>query len=149
MGKWASKHRKSRNNSKTSYAVKEKEVDVTDIRRNNFPRTAPSCHSDTVTALTTSHGKLCASGSKDCTVILQVHAEYFDSLEHKDIAMDESIFKIVFKDLDKGQIIERWNGHTRDITKIKFNGHGVLTSSRDKTIRLWERGRPSECGNVY
>lgn len=71
-----------------------------------------SVHSDSVTCVDPFALGTCVTGSKDNSVALF--------------------------DWKQGALLQRWNGHTRDITKVKHIGSTVYSSSRDKTIKAWQ-----------
>jgi WD40 repeat protein len=62
--------------------------------------------------------------------------------------MDKSV--IVF-DHDKGQVVSTLNGHSKKVTSVKFHNDPtsalVLSSSTDKTVRLWN-GADGSCNVV-
>ncbi|XP_015775498.1 PREDICTED: WD repeat-containing protein 31-like [Acropora digitifera] len=74
-----------------------------------------STHEDSVTCLDSFGPGTCLTGSKDKSVILF--------------------------DWRQGQQLQRWTGHTRDVTKVKHSGNTFYSSSRDKTIKAWQMGR--------
>ncbi|XP_041370805.1 WD repeat-containing protein 31-like [Gigantopelta aegis] len=73
-------------------------------------------HQDAVVSLAPVQPGLCLSGSKDKTVVLY--------------------------DYHNSRIEDRWSGHEREITKVKFGAacNGIFSASRDKSVKMWHRG---------
>lgn len=72
-------------------------------------------HEDPVTSVDSFGPGICLTGSKDKSLALF--------------------------DWKQGLEIQRWRGHTRDVTKVKHSGTNVYSSSRDKTIMAWQMDR--------
>ncbi|KAK0065462.1 WD repeat-containing protein 31 [Biomphalaria pfeifferi] len=52
---------------------------------------------------------------------------------------------VLLYDYNSKKVINRWQGHTGPVTKVCYGSSckGVFSSSRDKTIKLWEIGNPN------
>lgn len=51
---------------------------------------------------------------------------------------------IVLFNWKQGVTLRQWTGHSRDVTKVKHVGETIFSSSRDKTIKVWQA---SKAGN--
>lgn len=51
---------------------------------------------------------------------------------------------IVLFNWKQGVTLRQWTGHSRDVTKVKHAGETIFSSSRDKTIKVWQA---SKAGN--
>lgn len=51
---------------------------------------------------------------------------------------------VVLFNWKQGVTLRQWTGHSRDVTKVKHVGETIFSSSRDKTIKVWQA---SKAGN--
>lgn len=72
-------------------------------------------HSDSVNCVEAFSTGVCLSGSADKSVVLF--------------------------DWKSGQVVQRWCGHERGVTKVVHGGKTIYSASRDKTIRVWKVGK--------
>ncbi|KAK3088201.1 hypothetical protein FSP39_016084 [Pinctada imbricata] len=82
----------------------------------NGPVQHSPIHTDAVVSLSKVQPGICLSGSKDKNVVLY--------------------------DYQSKKIEDRWTGHEREITKVKYGAicQGIFSASRDKSVKLWRRG---------
>ena len=68
-----------------------------------------------VSAVLFSPGDMCLSGGQDCCLVLS--------------------------DIGTGTVIQRWAGHSKEITKVTYEPkHAIyISASRDKTVNMWKR----------
>lgn len=48
---------------------------------------------------------------------------------------------IVLFNWKQGVTLRQWTGHSRDVTKVKHVGETIFSSSRDKTIKVWQASK--------
>lgn len=77
-----------------------------------------SIHRDAVTCINAYAPETCLTGGKDNLVVLF--------------------------NWKQGVTLCQWSGHSRDVTKVKYVGETIYSSSRDKTIKAWQT---SKAGN--
>jgi len=129
MGKLFSKERryigepsKSRKRSTDNIQVVSKGLDLA-TNRQSLPcsvRSFSTTHSDAITCIISVSPKLCVTGGKDKKVCVQ--------------------------NIETYQVLHEWEGHSRDVIKVRCSNDLVASCSRDTNICLWRLDEDDQIG---